>query len=72
MTLKTENTELKIKIERGIEKIESHIHNLPCEREKELIEDVNKFKELLRVEKHMRETLEEKIQSINLNFKRVY
>lgn len=30
MNLKNENKELKVKIERGIEKIESHIHNLPC------------------------------------------
>ena len=49
--MKSENKELKIKIERGIEKIESHIHNLPCEKEKELIEEVNKYKELLNREK---------------------
>ena len=30
MNMKSENKELKVKIERGIEKIESHIHNLPC------------------------------------------
>jgi hypothetical protein len=34
MQLKQENRELKIKIERGIQKIETHIHNLPCEKEK--------------------------------------
>lgn len=70
--LKSENRELKIKIARGIDKIESHIHNLPCEREKELIQEVNKYKQELDREKKMRLNLEGNIRTIVLNFKRFY
>jgi hypothetical protein len=45
---------------------------LPCEKEKELIEEVNKYKLALSREKEMRENLENNASSIVLNFKRFY
>jgi hypothetical protein len=54
ITLKEENTNLKIKINRGIETISNHMHNLPCEKEKELNEELNKAHSELKKEKEMR------------------
>lgn len=48
ITLKEENLNLKIKINRGIEIISNHMHNLPCEKEKELKEELNKCEAELR------------------------
>jgi hypothetical protein len=38
ITLKEENINLKIKINKGIQTISDHMHNLPCEKEKILKE----------------------------------
>lgn len=70
--LKEENQNLKIKINRGIETIENHMHNLPCEKEKELKQELNKCQVELKKEKEMREKLELNISEIVLNFKRLY
>lgn len=72
ITLKEENTNLKIKINRGIETISNHMHNLPCEKEKELKEELNKTNHELKKEKEMRVLLENNISDIVFNFKRLY
>ncbi len=72
ITLKEENTNLKIKINRGIETISNHMHNLPCEKEKELKEQLNITNHELKKEKEMRVLLESNISDIVFNFKRLY
>jgi len=61
LNLKEENTNLKIKINRGIETIQNHMHNLPCEQEKELKIELNKCMNDYKKEKEMREKLESNI-----------
>ena len=70
--LKEENTNLKFKIDIGIQKISDHMHNLPCEKEKELKEQLAKFDKDMRREKEMRMGLEASISQIVLNFKSLY
>lgn len=70
--LKDENANLKIQIKRGIETISNHMHNLPCEKEKELNEQLSKAHAELKNEKEMRQQLEKNISDIVLNFKRLY
>lgn len=48
------------------------MHSLPCEKEKELKEELNKSTEQLNREKEMRASLENNIQDIIMNFKRLY
>lgn len=48
------------------------MHNLPCEKEKELKEELNKTHSELKKEKEMRVQLEKNISDIVLNFKRLY
>lgn len=70
--LKEENQNLKIKISRGLEDAENHAQGLPCEKEKELKDELNKCQIELKKEKGIREKLEGNISDIVLNFKRLY
>ena len=46
--LKKENKEIKAKIAQGIQQIEAHMHNLPCDREKALEIEIRKCREELK------------------------
>lgn len=48
------------------------MHNLPCEQEKALLEELNKSQIELKKEKEMRMKLENSISTMVLNFKRLY
>ncbi len=48
------------------------MHNLPCEKQKELKEELSKFKIQFNIQKEMRQNLEVNIENIVLNFKRFY
>jgi hypothetical protein len=52
--LKEENQNLKIKISRGLEDAENHAQGLPCEKEKELKDELNKCQIELKKEKGIR------------------
>ena len=43
--LKKENKEIKAKIAQGIQQIEAHMHNLPCDKEKQLTIEIQKCQE---------------------------
>jgi hypothetical protein len=49
--LKEENANLKIKINRGVETIQKHMHNLPCEKEKELLLELETLRDTYQKEK---------------------
>ena len=61
LSLREENINLKIKISKGIETIQNHMHHLPCEQEKELKIELNKSMNDYKKEKEMREKLEANI-----------
>ena len=70
--LKEENHNLKVKIDFGIQKISDHMHNLPCEKEKELKIELSNSETKLRKEQEMRKNLENNIAHIVLNFNSLY
>jgi len=72
ISLKTENSELKMRIERGIDAIEKHMKELPKENYQEMKEELVHCKIDLKKEKEMRENLERTIANIVKNFKRFY
>jgi hypothetical protein len=43
LALENENNDMKKRVMRGIETIESYKHNIPCKKEKEMWEEYNKL-----------------------------
>ena len=72
MSLRDENEKMRIKVSKDIDKIGKHIHNLPCERERELEHTLRQTEKQLQRETKMRQGLEDNIQGIMLNFKRLH
>lgn len=70
--LKQENMEIKGRVIEGLEKIEGHMHNLPCEREKSALIELEKVKKELERERKMREDLENRVQGTIQDFSRLY
>lgn len=70
--LKKENKEIKAKIAQGIQQIEAHMHNLPCDKEKALEIEIRKCQEELKSEREMRTNLEKNISNTIQNFARLY
>lgn len=72
ITLKGQNDDLAIKNYRAIDDQENHSNNLPCYKERELKDELAKTLHELKKEKSMREKLENNINDIVQNFKRLY
>lgn len=70
--LKRENKEIKAKISQGIQQIEAHMHNLPCDKEKAMAIEIRKCQEELKSEREMRINLEKSISNTIQNFTRLY
>jgi len=70
--LKKENKEIKVKVAQGIQQIEADMHNLPCDKEKELEIEIRKSREELKSEREMHSKLEKNIFSTSHNFAGLY
>lgn len=72
INLKEENRALVIKIKQGIEAVENHMHNLPCEKEKELKQALHRCQINLDKEMEMRKSLEKNVAETMMNFNRLF